>query len=110
MKHIYTIFFAITAISAFGQTNLVLNGTGDDFKKNTSTNTDETYSGDSFKNTDDNADAWDMTPNSTVVDNDGNTIDLQNFNVSIGFILSNFIKPLDVYFRIKLHTKFYMLK
>jgi len=75
MKHIYTIFFAITAISAFGQTNLVLNGTGDDFKKNTSTNTDETYSGDSFKNTDDNADAWDMTPNSTVVDNDGNTID-----------------------------------
>lgn len=37
----------------------VLNGTFDEFTANTG----------------DNADAWDMTPNSTVVDNDGNTID-----------------------------------
>ncbi|MEP2280634.1 PKD domain-containing protein [Maribacter sp.] len=37
----------------------VLNGTFDDFTVNTG----------------DNADAWDMTPNSTVVDNDGNTVD-----------------------------------
>ncbi|MGX1930599.1 PKD domain-containing protein [Flagellimonas sp. 2504JD4-2] len=36
----------------------VLNGTFDEFTVNTG----------------DNADAWDMTPNSTVVDNDGNTI------------------------------------
>ena len=53
MKHIYTIFFAITAISAFGQTNLVLNGTGDDHGTGTDTS-----------NTSDNADAFDMTPNS----------------------------------------------
>jgi len=37
----------------------VLNGTFDEYTVNTG----------------DNADAWDMTPNSTVVDNDGNTID-----------------------------------
>ena len=37
----------------------VLNGTFDEYTFNTG----------------DNADAWDMTPNSTVVDNDGNTID-----------------------------------
>ncbi|MEL6922771.1 MAG: PKD domain-containing protein [Bacteroidota bacterium] len=37
----------------------VLNGTFDEFTSNTG----------------DNADAWDMTPNSTVVDNNGNTID-----------------------------------
>ena len=37
----------------------VLNGTFDEYTNNTG----------------DNADAWDMTPNSTVVDNDGNTID-----------------------------------
>jgi len=37
----------------------VLNGTFDEYTTNTG----------------DNADAWDMTPNSTVVDNDGNTID-----------------------------------
>jgi PKD repeat protein len=37
----------------------VLNGTFDEFTVNTG----------------DNADAWDMTPNSTVVDNDGNTVD-----------------------------------
>ncbi len=37
----------------------VLNGTFDEFTSNTG----------------DNADAWDMTPNSTVVDNDGNEID-----------------------------------
>ena len=36
----------------------VLNGTFDEYTSNTG----------------DNADAWDMTPNSTVVDNDGNTI------------------------------------
>jgi PKD repeat protein len=38
---------------------IVQNGTADDFTKNTG----------------DNADAWDMTPNSTVEDNSGNTID-----------------------------------
>tara|TARA_R110002051_G_scaffold325766_1_gene430986 strand:+ start:24652 stop:26610 length:1959 start_codon:yes stop_codon:yes gene_type:complete len=37
----------------------VLNGTFDEYTVNTG----------------DNADAWDMTPNSTVVDNDGNTVD-----------------------------------
>ncbi len=37
----------------------VLNGTFDEYTENTS----------------DNADAWDMTPNSTVVDNSGNTVD-----------------------------------
>lgn len=72
MKHFFTLIFMIPAI---GQTNLVLNGTGDDFNKNTSTNTEETYHGDSFTNTSDNADAWDMTPNSTVIDNSGATID-----------------------------------
>ncbi|MFD1294403.1 PKD domain-containing protein [Lutibacter holmesii] len=38
---------------------VVQNGTADDWTKNTG----------------DNADAWDMTPNSTIEDNDGNTID-----------------------------------
>lgn len=55
MKHIYTIFFAITTISAFGQPNLVLNGTCDDHGTGSDTS-----------NTSDNADAWDMTPNSTL--------------------------------------------
>ncbi|MEL7146097.1 MAG: PKD domain-containing protein, partial [Bacteroidota bacterium] len=62
-----------TATSVTGNTNVaevqitvaagfvvqVLNGTFDEFTENTG----------------DNADAWDMTPNSTVVDNNGNTID-----------------------------------
>ena len=52
MKHIYTIIFALFSIIAFGQTNLVLNGTGDDHGTGSDTS-----------NTSDNADAWDMTPN-----------------------------------------------
>lgn len=59
MKHIYTMIFALFTIIAFGQQNLVLNGTADEYTSNTG----------------DNADAWDMTPNSTVVDNSGATID-----------------------------------
>ena len=47
----------------WSQTNLVLNGTGDEFTNTTS----------------DNADAWDMTPSSTVVDNSGATIDSPYF-------------------------------
>lgn len=43
---------------ALGFVVQVLNGTFDEYTNNTG----------------DNADAWDMTPNSTVVDNDGNTI------------------------------------
>lgn len=68
---IYTV--TLTATSITGNTDVeteelvvsegfvvqVLNGTFDEFTVNTG----------------DNADAWDMTPNSTVVDNDGNTID-----------------------------------
>ena len=68
---IYTV--TLTATSITGNTSVttqdvvvsqgfvvqVLNGTFDEFTVNTG----------------DNADAWDMTPNSTVVDNDGNTID-----------------------------------
>ncbi len=46
-------------VVAEGFVVLVLNGTFDEYTSNTG----------------DNADAWDMTPNSTVVDNDGNTID-----------------------------------
>lgn len=67
---IYTV--TLTAYSITGNTDVtteelvvsqgfvvqVLNGTFDEFTVNTG----------------DNADAWDMTPNSTVVDNDGNTI------------------------------------
>ena len=53
MKHIYTMIFALFTIIAFGQTNLVLNGTGDDHGTGTDTS-----------NTSDNADAFDMTPNS----------------------------------------------
>ncbi len=67
---IYTV--SLTATSITGNTDVateeivvsegfvvqVLNGTFDEFTVNTG----------------DNADAWDMTPNSTVVDNDGNTI------------------------------------
>ena len=55
MKHIYTMIFALFTIIAFGQTNLVLNGTGDDHGTGTDTS-----------NTSDNADAFDMTPNSTL--------------------------------------------
>lgn len=58
MKHIYTIIFGLFSIIAFGQ-NLVLNGTTDEYTADTG----------------DNADAWDMTPNSTVIDNSGATID-----------------------------------
>ena len=68
---IYTV--TLTATSVTGNTHVateelvvaqgfvvqVLNGTFDEYTFNTG----------------DNADAWDMTPNSTVVDNDGNTID-----------------------------------
>ncbi|WP_405413090.1 PKD domain-containing protein [Maribacter sp. Asnod1-A12] len=68
---IYTV--TLTATSVTGNTSTtteeivvsegfivqVLNGTFDEFTANTG----------------DNADGWDMTPNSTVVDNDGNTID-----------------------------------
>jgi len=68
---IYTV--TLTAYSVTGNTDVtteelvvsqgfvvqVLNGTFDEFTVNTG----------------DNADAWDMTPNSTVVDNDGNTVD-----------------------------------
>ncbi|TMU56095.1 PKD domain-containing protein [Flagellimonas algicola] len=67
---IYTV--TLTATSITGNTHVatedlvvsdgfvvqVLNGTFDEFTVNTG----------------DNADAWDMTPNSTVVDNDGNTV------------------------------------
>ena len=67
---VYTV--SLTATSVTGNTDVatadivvsqgfvvqVLNGTFDEFTFNTG----------------DNADAWDMTPNSTVVDNDGNTI------------------------------------
>ncbi|WP_152285818.1 T9SS type A sorting domain-containing protein [Flavicella marina] len=49
------------------QTNLVLNGTCDDYIHTASENGN-------VKNVDDNADAWDMTPNSTVIDNSGTTI------------------------------------
>ena len=42
----------------WSQTELVLNGTADEYTNNTG----------------DNADAWDMTPNSTVVDNTGATV------------------------------------
>ena len=68
---IYTV--TLTATSITGNTHVateelvvaqgfvvqVLNGTFDEYTFNTG----------------DNADAWDMTPNSTLVDNDGNTID-----------------------------------
>ena len=52
MKHIYTMIFALFSIIAFGQQNLVLNGTGDDHGTGSDTS-----------NTSDNADAFDMTPN-----------------------------------------------
>ena len=52
MKHIYTMIFALFTIIAFGQQNLVLNGTGDDHGTGSDTS-----------NTSDNADAFDMTPN-----------------------------------------------
>lgn len=55
MKHIYTMIFTLFTIIAFGQQNLVLNGTGDDHGTGSDTS-----------NTSDNADAWDMTPNSTL--------------------------------------------
>ncbi|WP_350285295.1 PKD domain-containing protein [uncultured Croceitalea sp.] len=48
-----------TIVVAEGFVVQVLNGTFDEFTVNTG----------------DNADAWDMTPNSTVVDNNGNTVD-----------------------------------
>lgn len=47
--------FALFTIIAFGQTNLVLNGTSDDHGTGTDTS-----------NNSDNADAFDMTPNSTL--------------------------------------------
>lgn len=49
----------VQVIVAEGFIVQILNGTFDEYTNNTS----------------DNADAWDMTPNSTVVDNDGNTVD-----------------------------------
>lgn len=67
---IYTVTLTATGVSgAISETSMdvvvaegfivqVLNGTFDEFTANTG----------------DNADAWDMTPNSTVVDNNGNTI------------------------------------
>ena len=55
MKHIYAMIFALFTIIAFGQQNLVLNGTGDDHGTGSDTS-----------NTGDNADAFDMTPNSTL--------------------------------------------
>lgn len=58
MKKIYTIILFFISFTFYAQTNLILNGNGDEYTSNTS----------------DNADAWDMTPNSTVVDNTGATI------------------------------------
>ncbi|MEP2510416.1 MAG: PKD domain-containing protein, partial [Reichenbachiella sp.] len=67
---IYTVKLTATSLTGFedvetaevtvalGFVVQVLNGTFDEYTNNTG----------------DNADAWDMTPNSTVVDNDGNTI------------------------------------
>lgn len=52
------LFISLSFTIGWSQTNLVLNGTGDEFTNTTS----------------DNADAWDMTPSSTVVDNSGATI------------------------------------
>ena len=55
--------FCLCFTGGWSQTNLVLNGTGDEYTNTTS----------------DNADAWDMTPSSTVVDNTGATIDSPYF-------------------------------
>jgi hypothetical protein len=52
----------------FSQTNLVLNGTADDF----TVEADDASAG-LIKNINDNADAFDMTPSSTVISNSGTT-------------------------------------
>ena len=54
----------------FSQTNLVQNGTADEY----TIESDDTANG-LTKNVDDNADAWDMTPNSKVFQNDGTEVD-----------------------------------
>lgn len=58
MKKTLLFIALITSTTFFAQTELVLNGTADEYTNST----------------DDNADAWDMTPNSTVVDNSGATV------------------------------------
>ena len=66
----------ISSFTFFGQTNLVLNGTGDEFTNTVS----------------DNADAWDMTPTSTVVDNSGATIDSPYFALWNNSTLDTWLK------------------
>ena len=58
MKKTLLFIALITSTTFFAQTELVLNGTTDEYTNSTG----------------DNADAWDMTPNSTVVDNSGATV------------------------------------
>ena len=55
MIKFYTIILFFISFTFYAQTNLVLNGTGDDHGTGSDTS-----------NTSDNADAWDMTPNSTL--------------------------------------------
>ena len=59
MKKLLLSAALLSASFGFAQTELTLNGTFDEFTANTG----------------DNADAWDMTPNQTVVDNTGTEID-----------------------------------
>lgn len=60
-----TLLFAALIVSTtfFAQTNLVLNGSCDD------------HTGNNGSSTTDNADAWDMTPNSTIINEAGVEID-----------------------------------
>jgi hypothetical protein len=67
MKKTLLFIALITSTTFFAQTELVQNGTADDFINASN----ETGPPVIVKNVDDNADAWDMTPNSTVVDNSG---------------------------------------
>lgn len=65
MKKTLLFIFLITFSSSFlAQTNLVKNGTADDWIH------PKTENG-NIKNVDDNADAWDMTPNSKIINNSG---------------------------------------
>lgn len=57
--------FALFTIIAFGQTNLVLNGTGDELL------CDIDMNGDGKVEISDNADAFDMTPPSKIWQSDG---------------------------------------
>ena len=59
MKKTLLFIALIASTTFFAQTNLVLNGTADEHTSSTS----------------DNADAWDMTPNSTIQDDSGTDID-----------------------------------